>query len=144
MPLKPEEATLLEDLKDKMIQNPSYYPLLKNCSKTAYGDIPSGKTRRSKPVIWSKLIVAPEAPLPASPLAGSVPASPLASSAAGLRAAASSAAARVSGAASSAGAGLRGALARIRGSRTATVAPAPSGGSRRNTKKNKKNKKNKH
>jgi hypothetical protein len=130
MPLNPEEATLLEDLKDKMIQNPSYYPLLKNCSKTAYGDIPSGKTRRSKPAIWSKLIVAPEAPLPASPLAGSVPASPLASSAA----------ARVSGAASSAGAGLRGALARIRGQRTATVAPATSGGSRRNTKKNKKNK----
>lgn len=134
MPLNPEEATLLEDLKDKMIQNPSYYPLLKNCSKTAYGDIPSGKTRRSKPAIWSKLIVAP---LPASPLAGSAPVSPLASSAAGLRAAASSAAARVSGAASSAGAGLRGALAQIRGSRTATVAPATSGGSRRNTKKNK-------
>lgn len=147
MSLKLEESQLLEDLKDKMIQNPSYYPLLKTCSTSKYGDILSGKTRRSKPAIWSTLIVPPAAAAgtsdatvrPAELAAGTgiSLAAPVATPSLFSRLRGSRGVAippEPLGATPGPAPSL---FSRLRGSRGVAVAPAPAGGSKRKTKKNK-------
>jgi len=145
MSLKLEESQLLEDLKGKMIQNPSYYPLLKTCSTSKYGDILSGKTRRNKPAIWSTLIVPPAAAAGTSD-ATVRPAAAAAGTGISLAApvAATSLFSRLRGSAAVAPEPLGATpgpapslFSRLRGSRGVAVAPAPAGGSKRKTKKNK-------
>jgi len=59
-----DQEQLIRQLSEKMMKEPSFYSLLKTCSISKYGNISYGKTRRSKPAIWSKLIVPPASVVP--------------------------------------------------------------------------------